>query len=808
MNSSRTPLLVAPKLRGREYAEAHAEETDRWFRQVATEALDDLDGIALLAVGGYGRGQLSPFSDVDVVLVHDESVDGSHVAEALWYPVWDRGLKMGYVVVTPAQAKVLLADEFEWATAFLDTRLIAGDRDLMNQIDVLTAEAWRDRREPLLEKLVNTVEARHKARGDVAFQIEPNLKEGRGGLRDVHALGWATRALPGFADDFLHELTDDIDTLLEARVELHRLNGRPGDIMTLDDQDGVAAALGDEGAQQLMLRLALAARRIAWYSDEAWSRWNRAKRHDGESRGDAADPETSASQTAGQAPLELVSAAVGDTSRFSVGRGLIAIRPDAGISSDPLLLLKLAVLAAETGLVMSRQSLTDLAWQGTEIERPWPEEARNLFSALFLTGRAAIPVVEDLDQFGLMERLIPEWTAVLCKPQRNVLHTFTVDRHLCEAAANASALVDRVTRPDLLVVGALLHDIGKGYPGDHTEVGMELIAEIAERMGYPPSDVAVLVDLCRHHLLLPDVATRRDLSDPGTIKAVAAAVDSVPFLDLLAALTEADSIATGPSAWGQWKAGLLRELVHRTTNLLEGADVDDVVSEVFPTPEVAQLMEAGERVLKGEGVVMTVVAPERLGLFTTMAGVLAVCGLEVLDASAFSEDVEANGTANSTANPTAGSMANSEERPPMASCQFVVQLPQTGSVDWDHVIDVAERALDGRLALQARVSRKAREQARYQRRLAAEPPRKEILIDNDISDVATVVEVHGPDDIGLLYRLTQVVRELQLDLRSAKVQTLGPLAVDSFYLRDANGNQVTDPDLVAELRLALQETIS
>lgn len=784
MNSSRTPLLVAPTLRGREYAEAHAAETDRWFRRVAEEALEDLSGTALLAVGGYGRGRLSPFSDIDVVLVHDESVDGAHVAEALWYPVWDRGLKMGYVVVTPAQAEVLLAEEFEWSTAFLDTRLIAGERRLMAEIDALTASAWRNDRDKLLDHLADTVSARHEKRGDAAFQIEPHLKEGRGGLRDVHAMGWATRALPGFADDFLHELAEDVDILLEARVELHRLTGRPGDILTLDEQDGVAEALGHDDSRDLMLRLALAARRIAWYSDEAWSRWERGKRF----------PMVGADGSVAQ-EVHVESAVVPDASQFQAERGLISIKPEVDVSSDALLLLRLAVLAAETGLVMSRQSLTDLANRGSEIEQPWPAEARRLFSALFLTGRPAIRVVEDLDQFGLMERLIPEWANVLCRPQRNVLHTFTVDRHLCEAAANASQLARRVGRPDLLVVGALFHDLGKGFPGDHTEVGMKVIAEVGERMGYPDDELAVLVDLCRHHLLLPDVATRRDLSDPGTIKAVAAAVDSVAFLELLAALTEADSIATGPSAWGSWKEGLLKDLVNRTAYVLEGADVEEVVVPEFPTPDVAELMIAGERVLSGRGVTFTVVTPERLGLFTTIAGVLAVCGLEVLDASAYSEDLASNGSVGA-------------QGQPMAACQFVLQPPQAGSVDWERVIEVAEQALDGRLALQARVSRKAREQARYQRRLSADPPRPEIIIDNDISAVATVVEVHAEDKIGLLYRLTQVVRELQLDLRSAKIQTLGPLAVDSFYLRDANGEKVTDPDLVSELRLALRETIS
>jgi [protein-PII] uridylyltransferase len=773
VSASRTPLLVAPELRGREYTEAHAAETDRWFQELAASALDGLDGMALLAVGGYGRGELSPYSDIDVVLVHDESVDGAEVAEALWYPVWDRGLKMGYVVVTPEQAETLLAEEFEWATAFLDTRLITGERRLMDRIDELTAAAWKNRREELLERLANSVANRHDARGDAAFQIEPHLKEGRGGLRDVHALGWATRAQPGFADDFLHEVAGDVDILLEARVELHRLTGRPGDVLTLDDQDGVAEALGDADGQALLRRLALAARRVAWYSDEAWSRWERSKRVNGNHSIDE--------------PVQ--STVVANTSQFVAGSGLIALADDVDPASDQLLLLRLAAMAAETGLTMSRKSLTELANNGLDIEQPWPAEARRLFAALFMAGRPAIKVVEDLDQFGLMERLVPEWADVLCKPQRNVLHTFTVDRHLCEAAANASELVWRVGRADLLVVGSLLHDIGKGYPGDHTEVGMEVIAQIGERMGYPDDEVAVLVDLCRHHLLLPDVATRRDLSDPGTIKAVAAAVDSLPFLALLAALTEADSIATGPAVWGSWKEGLLRELVNRTAHVLEGAEPENVVTAEFPTPEVAELMAAEERVLDGKGQTLTVVAPERLGLFTTMSGVLAVCGLEVLDASAYSEEGDKPG------------------HQPMASCQFVLQPPQSGTVDWDRVIETAERALDGRLALAARVARKSREQARYKRRLAAEPPRKDIVIDHEISDLATVVEVHAPDEIGLLYRLTQVFRELQLDIRSAKVQTLGPQAVDSFYLRDAYGDKI-DSDLEAELRLALQEAIS
>ncbi len=755
--SPKKPLLEADHLRGRAYAEAHSSATDSWFRRVAQDRLAAIDDMALLAVGGYGRGRLCPASDIDVVLVHSDKVDGGDLAEALWYPAWDRGLALGYVVVTLDQAETLLAEEFEWATALLDTRLIVGNPWYQSEVDRLTTEAWTSRRDELLHKLARSVEQRHQDRGDAASQIEPNLKEGRGGLRDVHAMNWASRAQPGFAEELVAELQSDVDVLLEARVELHRLQGRSGDVLTLEFQDSVAEALGHKSSGELMLRLARSARRIAWYSDEAWRRWEYVNRLDG-------------------APVREV---------LSVETAL-----DAALEGDPLLPLRMAARAAQEDLVLDRGDLAWFSRQWTGIAEPWPAEARSLFADLFMAGRPAVRVVEDLDHFGLMERLMPEWTNVQCRPQRNVLHTYTVDRHLCEAAVNAAALTENVIRPDLLVVGALLHDIGKGYPGDHTEVGIKVIADIAQRMDYPDHDVAVLVDLCRHHLLLPDVATRRDLADPGTIRAVAAAVDSVEFLQLLAALTEADSIATGPSAWGSWKAGLLRDLVDRTCHVLEGGQLEEVVSSDFPSTEILDLMAHGERHLAGKGTQLTVVCADRIGLFAAVAGALAVCGLEVLDAVQHTEPGH-----------------HYEHGQKMAAMEFTLQPPQAGVVDWDEVISMCERALDGSAALRARILRRARDYDRYRRRLSAVPPRRAVVIDNDVSDWATVVEVHAPDEIGLLYYMTQAMQELQLDIRRAKIQTFGPQAVDSFYVSQSDGEKITDPLLLAEIKLALGEVV-
>jgi [protein-PII] uridylyltransferase len=623
---------------------------------------------------------------------------------------------------------------------------------------------WDTNRLELLSQLAESVQDRHERYGDAAFQIEPHLKEGRGGLRDVHALNWASAVSPGFADGGMGDLVGDLgteaDVLLEARVELHRLMGRPGDVLTLDSQDEVAAAVGDNSGHELMVRLANASRRIAWSSDEAWSGWERRTGRTGR-----------ATNLGYPIPTE-----------FGLVGGRIELTESVDPATDPFVVLRLAATAANANRTIGRASLQRIASAGAPLPEPWPAGSRELLAELLLAGRPAVGVIEDLDQFDIMSTIIPEWEAVRCRPQRNVMHTFTVDRHLCEAAANAAELVDRVTRPDLLVIGALLHDIGKGFPGDHTEVGMEVIARIASRMGFPDDEVGVLVDLCRHHLLLPDVATRRDLSDPGTISAVAAAVDSVDFLNTLAALTEADSIATGPSAWGTWKAGLLADLVDRTAYVLDGGALAEVAVSDFPTPELVAAMAEGAQVLEGKDTTFTVVARDESGLISRIAGVLALSGYDVLDA-----------------------LAHSGEG--MAACVFTLQPPTSGRVDWEQVVDNAARALDGRMALTARVRQRANDYHRYRRRLSATPPRHDVVIDNEISDVATVVEVHATDTVGLLFWITQALAELRLGIRSAKIQTFGPQAVDSFYVCDAFGRKLDDRDLLRELDLAVREAV-
>jgi [protein-PII] uridylyltransferase len=411
----------------------------------------------------------------------------------------------------------------------------------------------------------------------------------------------------------------------------------------------------------------------------------------------------------------------------------------------------------------------------------WTDEIRQRFVELLGHGHDAIGVIEALDHTGLWERFLPEWVAVRNRPQRNAYHRFTVDRHLLEATANAAALVDRVDRPDLLLVGALLHDIGKGRGGDHTEVGMVLIEEIGPRMGFSGADTAVLVDLCRHHLLLPDVATRRDLSDEATIAAVADAVGDRTRLHLLAALTEADSLATGPAAWGAWKADLVSELVRRVDHYLSGGDLAALTSVEFPDAEQRALMAAGVVAVQAADDVITVVAPDRSGLFSRVAGVLALHGLDVVAADAASE----------------GAMAIESFR---VTSRFGSMVP------WDRVVTNVHAALADRLAIEARLADRIRT---YQARATTHRlPPPVVRFDDAASATATVVEVHAPDRVGLLYRVSRAFAELAIDVRVAKVQTLGDLVVDSFYVTTADGDVVSDPAVRAEIERALLHAVS
>ena len=752
----RLVLLQDTSRRGAAFCGLLSEKVDLWLQQLWENAGGPATGAALVAVGGYGRSELSPGSDIDVYLLYEPKTPVSALAESIWYPIWDEGIKLGHAVRTVKETLALASDDLDTATAILSTRHIAGDPKLAEELAVKGDELWRKRSKRWLDEMDVRVRSRHEESGEVAFLLEPDLKNGRGGLRDVHAITWAERAgmslLPGDHETII----EAYEVVLSARVELQRRTGRHSDVLLLEEQDAVSAALGFDDADVFMRALSTAARTIAWVSDELWFRVRSSL--DGPTRRKLHRDEKA-----------LVGVIVRD--------GSVALAAGAEPANDPYLVLRVAVTAARNDARIERTTLDRLA-ESKPLTTPWSEEARRLFVELFLAGRPAVQVVETLDQRGLWEPIFPEWSVIRCRPQRNAYHRFTIDRHLCEAAAKSAALVDRVDRPDLLVVGTLLHDIGKGRPGDHTDVGVELIAEIAPRMGFDEGDTLILQQMCRHHLLLPDTATRRDLSDDGTISFVAESVGTLTCLRLLDALTEADSLATGTAAWGSWKAELVGVLVDRVGHVLSGGSVADATDSGFPTSHQRDLLAQRRRIIEAVDDQIVVISPDRPGLFSRVAGVLSLNGLTVLEAAAHSAENQ------------------------MALEQFRVQSNFDSEIPWDRVIRDLEKALDGRLALAARLEERSKTYRRP-RRLPGLVTHPEVIVDNGLSHEATVLEVRAPDGVGVLWRITRALHELDLDITSAKIQTIGTDAVDSFYVRDSEGRKITDHDYLGEIRRSL-----
>jgi [protein-PII] uridylyltransferase len=738
---------------------SRAAEIDGWL---ATLLGDERD-VALVAVGGYGRRELAPCSDIDVLLLYGKKHrDIGAVAERLWYPLWDAGLKVGHGVRTVKDALKLADEDLDVATSLLTGRPVAGDDAMAADVITRAAAQWRRRSRHWLGVLADAVAQRHARAGEVAFLLEPDLKEGRGGLRDVHALRWAEAAERVLLAGDDEALSGAYDALLGARVELHRRTGKALDRLLLQEQDGVAAALGDDDADALMSRIATAARTIAWTSDEAWRR-------------------------------------VRDTLAGPVGRGGgrdrdvddgvvlrdgdVELTASAEPASDPALVLRAAAAAAAHGTTIGRRSLDRLAASAPVLDGPWPSDARRSLVALLAAGAAAIPVFEALDQRELMTRVLPEWATVRSRPQRNAYHRFTVDRHLCEAAAQAAALAGRVRRPDLLLVGTWLHDLGKGTTGDHVDVGVSLMRDVAARIGFDGADVEVLTTLVRHHLLLADFATRRDLDDPATISAVADAVGDRDTLALLHALTEADSLATGPAAWGRWKAGLVADLVARADRLLAG----DAGPEVAPVDQlsvrqdkaVAGARASGEPAVEVDDGYVVVAATDRPGLFARVAGTLALHGLDVLRARLSATD---DG---------------------LAADEFEVVTALGDGPDRDALAGDLRRALAGRLSLESRLADRARQyRARPSAAVAAASVPRTVAVVDDASAASTVVEVRAPDAPGTLYRIARALAELDLDVRHATVATYGHEVVDTFYVCDADGRKL-DGELAREVERAI-----
>ena len=700
--------------------------------------------IAVAAVGGFGRGELSPGSDLDLLFTHvglsEQSL--STFIKAMLNPLWSVGRAIDYSVRTRGETKAVSRGDIKVISGLLDIRHIDGNQDLTDAVAHDANRQWRRRIRAYLPMVHETMNQRRETFGELAFLLEPDLKEARGGLRDINMI--RSLAKSEFIPISLDRLAASEALFAMVRDSLHGVTARSRNQLLLTEQDAVAADLGFEDADFLMLELSKAARAVDYVMQLSWHRIDE----------------------------RLHRISMRRRKRVPIAKGLERLRKEIGvladyeISADPGLGLRAAAFAAQGGVRLSLESTMRLAEDFSQISIPWPRQTREDLVSLIGAGESMIEVFESLDQEGLISRWIPEWSHVRFLPQRNVLHHHTVDRHMLETAVRAAALTRQVRRPDLLLVGALFHDIGKGYAGkDHSEFGAELMRPLAQRLGFSDTDAHTLANMVALHLFLPTVATRRDLDDPQTIEYVLSEIKSVELLELLHALSIADGEATGRTAWSDWKAGLVANLVALTLAAMQGISPP-------PQPELSndQLAKALQEKLsleifdRGDVLDIEIVSPDEPGLLSAITLVFAITRLDVRSAK--------TRTVNK-----------------MAVMNWIVNVDINVPVpSQERLVDLIERALKGSEEFHIRMEDRIRS---YRRRPGIlVPPPVVSAITQNVTD-ATIIEVRMHDRPALLYTVVTAISEFGVDIRGASVSTLGAEAFDTLYVTDSQGSPLS-----------------
>jgi [protein-PII] uridylyltransferase len=751
------------------------------------------EGAALLALGGYGRALQLPRSDIDLLLVHDgaaEAIGG--LADSIWYPLWDAGFSVGHAVRSLEETREVCDERLDVLTAMLDARPLAGDQALARAAIDDAAAAVDGDPAAFVGALAASASARHERSGSAAHMLEPDLKEGSGGLRDVACLRWLTVAAAGSAplsDAESHAVDTAEEFLVRVRSALHLVTDRRADRLVVELQPDLARGFGYVDRPGLVSTDALM-RTVFEHARAVEAAWEAA------------------------------------LARFGAGGSAT----QAGVIVDPTpegVLRALLDVARSEGPAPA--SLHD-ALASAPVPDPvaWTPGMLEAFEGLLLAGERGLAMLDVLDRRGLLARYLPCWAEVRCRPQRDPYHRFTVDAHLLRAAAAMSEMVNQADHPAQLILGTLLHDVGKVGEGAHVPLGTRIADEQLRSMGIADADRELVTFMVAEHLLLPDTATRRDLTDEDLIIDVAARVGSPERLRALVLLAEADAMATGPAAWTTWRRTLLAELVTKVERVLERGDMgtelagqltdrvgrvrDLLAAEpdaevdrfVFRMPRgyflavepsrvarhyrtIAPALGSNEvRSASVEGAItgtseLLVVARDRPGLLSQIAGALALGGISIRSAQVFTTE---DG---------------------VAVDLFDVQGafdPVITEARWREFRTALRRAIEGSISLERRVADK---RGHY-------PPSKvrtpvTVRVDNDASDFSTVIEIGAPDRIGLLHEMTLAFAELAVDVHVAKAATFDGRVVDAFYVRDALGRKIVDAERLSEIEVAVRERL-
>jgi len=653
-------------------------------------------------------------------------------------------------VRTRTETRDAAENDLKVALGLLDIRLVAGDADLVASVQSDSLDAWRKNARNRLPELKKSLVQRHERAGELAYLLEPDVKEARGGLRDINAL--RAISLSGATKVPLERISWAESKLNDVRETLHQTSGRNKDRLLFQEQDAVARELGYVDADALMSDVAQAARSVDYLLQFIWHQLEQRVK-DGFGRF-LRKPRT-----------DIVA------KNLNVSQKEITINQLTDMQSDPMLGLRAAATAAQLGLPIALESYSLLSASLNEgqglLPNPWPREAREHLISLIGAGESMVSIFEALDQEEIIFHWIPEWRALRSLPQRNALHRHTVDRHMVETAVHAASLTRKVHRPDLLLFAALFHDIGKGDVEDHSIRGERLIGPLAQRIGFPPEDIEVIKILVKHHLLLSATATRRDLDDPATIQSILAVIPDLTTLELLHALSIADGEATGSAGWSDWKATLVSDLVKRVKRAMSGANVFAAQPEI--TPEQLKVAESGVLQVNLEqrenGYSIEIISPDKPGLLSLVAGVINTSRLDVRSART----------------KTHGSSAVMK--------WIVTPEPHAPAVTAQNLRNEIEKAFNDASHIEDRLI--ARAQA-YASIPSIPVPDPIVEVFNDGATDATIIEVRSHDRPGLLFRIGAGITQSKVDIRSAIVTTLGAEAIDTLYVTELTGGPLSD----------------
>ena len=697
------------------------------------------EDIALAAVGGYGRGELSPGSDLDITIIYtNKNLKLENFASDFLYPIWDKGISVDYSLRLVEESLQIAKSDIKALLGSLEMRHLAGNSDISEDVHQKILRIWKKDFKKIFPKLKASLDERTERSGELAYLLEPDLKEARGGLRDINVLIALSKLekinVP------LEKISTSELILQNVREVLHKVTPKPRDQLLLTEQDKVAKELNYKDADVLMLEVSKAARTVDYLLDGTLH------------------------------AIEHIPRKFSFSKEIMISDGIISngreisIKSGFDLKNKPGIGMRASAIAAQKGLPLDPTTVANIAMNFEPLTIPWNRQVREDLIAIIGAGKSMLRVVEALDQENLISKWIPEWEHVRFLPQRNVLHRHTVDRHMLETAIEAAKLTRTVRRPDLLLVAALFHDIGKGFPDkDHSEYGAELIAGLAASIGYSESDSEVLQFLVREHLTLSTAATRRDLDDPQTILDVIEKVKNHENLHLLHALSIADAKATGKTAWSEWKATLLNNLVKKCESIMAG--------EPPVSPPNLELPVNFDDLLKisasqnETSIELEIIAKDQVGLLTAIAGVLSINRLDLRNAKT----------------KTIGDYAVGRW---IVTPDVNVVFPGVAKLT-----DQISKAIAGELDLQGKIDERIYSYRRLPGILTPDPI---VTATNDIATNATVLEVRMHDRPGILYSVAKSISRSGFDIKAVIISTLGAEAFDTLYITTTSGEPLTE----------------